>query len=321
MRTASGRCAGGWASGRSTRPSTPAPPSSPPARRTTTPPTTRRPRSQPREKPAVLILGSGPEPDRAGHRVRLLLRARGHGAAGRRLRGGDGQLQPRDRLHRLRHRRPAVLRAADLRGRPRGGRGRARRRPGRRGHLHPRRADAAGAGAAAQGRRRAGAGHLAGGDRRRRAPRRVLPGAAPTPACSPRSTARRRRSPRPGRSPPTIGYPVLVRPSYVLGGRGHGDRLRRRHARGLHRQGHRRQPRRTRCWSTGSWRTPSRSTSTPSTTAPTSTWAASWSTSRRPASTPATRRARCRRSRWARPTCSRSGRPPRSWPRGSASAG
>ena len=38
------RCAGGWASGRSTRPSTPARPSSPPARRTTTPPTTRRTR-------------------------------------------------------------------------------------------------------------------------------------------------------------------------------------------------------------------------------------------------------------------------------------
>ncbi len=28
-------------------------------------------------------------------------------------------------------------------------------------------------------------------------------------------------------SPTTIGYPVLVRPSYVLGGRGHADRLRR----------------------------------------------------------------------------------------------
>ena len=46
----------------------------------------------------------GPQPHRPGHRVRLLLRARrAHGArAG--LRGGHGQLQPRDRLHRLRHR-------------------------------------------------------------------------------------------------------------------------------------------------------------------------------------------------------------------------
>ena len=48
------------ASGRSSRPSTPARPSSPPRRRTTTRPTTRRPRSQPRERPAVIILGSGP---------------------------------------------------------------------------------------------------------------------------------------------------------------------------------------------------------------------------------------------------------------------
>ena len=30
----------------------------------------------PRERPAVIILGSGPEPDRPGRRVRLLLRAR-----------------------------------------------------------------------------------------------------------------------------------------------------------------------------------------------------------------------------------------------------
>ena len=38
----------------------------------------------PRERPAVLILGSGPEPDRAGRRVRLLLRARQLRAARRR---------------------------------------------------------------------------------------------------------------------------------------------------------------------------------------------------------------------------------------------
>ena len=30
------------------------------------------------EKPKVLILGSGPEPDRPGHRIRLQLRARGN---------------------------------------------------------------------------------------------------------------------------------------------------------------------------------------------------------------------------------------------------
>ena len=58
-----------------------------------------------------------PEPDRAGDRVRLLLRARRDGAARGRLRDDHGQLQPGDRLDRLRHVRPAVLRAADARGR------------------------------------------------------------------------------------------------------------------------------------------------------------------------------------------------------------
>ena len=68
------------------------------------------------------------EPDRPGHRVRLLLRARRDGAARGRLRDRDGQLQPRDRVDRLRH-RPAVLRAADPRGRARGRARRARGRP------------------------------------------------------------------------------------------------------------------------------------------------------------------------------------------------
>ena len=53
-----------------------------------------------------------PEPDRAGDRVRLLLRPRRHDLPRARLRGGDGQLQPRDGLDRLRHVRPALLRAA-----------------------------------------------------------------------------------------------------------------------------------------------------------------------------------------------------------------
>ncbi len=60
------------------------------------------------------------EPDRPGHRVRLLLRARGDDGPRVRPRRGDGQLQPRDRLDRLRHLRPALLRAADARGRARG---------------------------------------------------------------------------------------------------------------------------------------------------------------------------------------------------------
>ena len=60
------------------------------------------------------------EPHRPGRRVRLLLRARRVRAVRRGLRDRDGQLQPRDRLHRLRHQRPTLLRAAHARGRARG---------------------------------------------------------------------------------------------------------------------------------------------------------------------------------------------------------
>ena len=51
------------------------------------------------------------QPHRPGHRVRLLLRARVVRAARRGLRDRDGQLQPRDCVDRLRHQRPALLRA------------------------------------------------------------------------------------------------------------------------------------------------------------------------------------------------------------------
>ena len=87
-----------------------------------------------------------------------------------------------------------------------------------------------------------------------------------------------------------IGFPVLVRPSYVLGGRGmeivYDDDMLRDYI-----GGRRRSAPSTRSSSTASSTTPSRSTWTRSTTAPSSSWPASWSTSRRPASTPATRRA------------------------------
>ena len=101
------------------------------------------------------------EPDRAGHRVRLLLLPRGVRSARGRLRDRHGELQPRDGVDRLRHGGPAVLRAADLRGCVRGDRARALRR-GRRGvHGAVWRADALEAGprAAAGGRERRG--HLA----------------------------------------------------------------------------------------------------------------------------------------------------------------
>ncbi len=80
-----------------------------------------------------------PEPDRAGDRVRLLLRPRRHRPPGGGVRDDHGELQPRDGLHRLRHLRPALLRAADEGGRPRHRRG---GEPGRR-HRPVRRADAA----------------------------------------------------------------------------------------------------------------------------------------------------------------------------------
>ena len=56
-----------------------------------------------------------PQPHRPGHRVRLLLRARRAGAARGWLRDHHGQLQPGNRVDRLRHLRPPVLRAADAR--------------------------------------------------------------------------------------------------------------------------------------------------------------------------------------------------------------
>ena len=92
----------------------------------------------------------------------------------------------------------------------------------RRGGVMPgavRRADAAQAGAAAAGRRRADHRHLARLDRPGGGPRAVLEAAAgtcgiPQPASG---TATSRAEAREVAA--TIGFPVVVRPSYVLGGR------------------------------------------------------------------------------------------------------
>ena len=108
----------------------------------------------------------------------------------------------------------------------------------------------------------------------------------------------------------TIGYPVLVRPSYVLGGRGWRSSTTSR-AWPATSATPQRSPLSTRCWWTGSSKMPSRSTSTRSSTAPTCTWAGSWSTSRRPASTPETPPACCLRSPWAPRCWPESARPPR----------
>ena len=68
---------------------------------------------RPSDRPRVVILGSGP--NRIGQGIEFdyccvhasfALREAG-------LRDGDDQLQPGDGQHRLRHQRPAVLRAAD----------------------------------------------------------------------------------------------------------------------------------------------------------------------------------------------------------------
>ena len=275
---------------------------------------------RPREKPAVLILGSGP--NRIGQGIEfdyscvhavMALQDAGYEAVMVNCNPEtvSTDYDTADRLYFEPLTFEDVLEVVEA---ERGG------RAGGRGHLHARRPDAARPGAAAQGRRGAGAGHLAGGDRPRRAPRRVLPRAARHRAARPEARdgddVRRGPRDRRGRSAtrcwcgrPTCSAAAAWRSSTTT------PRSRPTSPRPPT------SARSTRCWSTGSWRTPSRSTSTPSTTAPSSTSAGSWSTSRRPASTPATRRARCRRSRWARPTCSRSAPPPRSWPRGSACAG
>ena len=71
---------------RCSRPSTPAPRSSRRTRRTTTPPTRRRPRSRLTGRADRDDPRQRPQPHRAGHRVRLLLRARRPRAARGRLR-------------------------------------------------------------------------------------------------------------------------------------------------------------------------------------------------------------------------------------------
>ena len=156
----------------------------------------------------------GPEPHRAGHRVRLLLRACGPDVPRARLRGGDGELQPRDRLDRLRHLRPPLLRAALARG----GARRLRPRAAGRGRHPVRRPDTPAARARHRGGRLLDPRHAARGDRPRRGSRalRASRRAArhPLPAVGDRLRHREALA-----AVDEIGYPVLVRPSYVLGGR------------------------------------------------------------------------------------------------------
>ena len=140
--------------------------------------------------------------------------------------------------------------------------------------LPARRPDPARARAGAQGQRR----HRSSAPRRRRStsPRSAAPsGAVLADAGLPAPKHGMATSfPDAHRIAAEIGYPVhgaaVVRPRRPR----HGDRLRRRRARGLHRRARPRSARRTRCWSTGSSTTRSRSTSTRCTTARSSSSAA-----------------------------------------------
>ena len=156
-----------------------------------------------------------PEPDRPGDRVRLLLRPRRAELPRAGLRGGDGQLQPGDGLDRLRHLRPALLRAA----RRGGGARRARA-------ASSRSASASSSAARRRSSSPARSSAPASGSSARRSTRSTSPRTASASGGSPPSSASAARS---GGSRPSpseavavaerVGYPVLVRPSYVLGGR------------------------------------------------------------------------------------------------------
>ena len=157
-----------------------------------------------------------PEPHRPGHRVRLLLRAGRARAARGRVRDHHGQLEPGNRFDRLRHLRQAVLRAAHARGRARD---RRAREAGRRDRA-ARRADAAQAGQAA--RRRSGVPILGTSvDAIDRAEDRDRFAELCRSIGATRAAERHRYEHRAGASQVAqrVGYPVLVRPSYVLGGR------------------------------------------------------------------------------------------------------
>ena len=261
---------------RPTRPSTPAPPRSRRARPTATRPTTRV-RAARRRPPGGAHPRLRPEPHRPGPGVRLLLRPRRADAARAGLRGGHGQLQPGDGLHRLRHLRPPVLRAADVRGRAGGRRGRAARRRRR----AVRRPDAAAARAAADRGRRPDPRHAVRVHRPGRGPRALRPPAArPRPGGAGVGDGGRRRGRRARRARGRLPRAGAAE----LRARGPRDAHLLRRGAAARRQGGA-----AARSSTASSRTRSRSTSTRSPTARTCSSARSWSTSRRRACTRATR--------------------------------
>ena len=128
--------------------------------------------------------GRRSEPDRPGHRVRLLLLPRGVRARRGRDRDHHGQLQSRDGVDRLRHLRPAVFRAADRRGRARDHAGRGERRRAVRRDRPARRPDPAQARRAAERSRGPDPRHVARFDRPGGGPR-ALSEASGTAAAAP----------------------------------------------------------------------------------------------------------------------------------------
>ena len=189
--------------------------------RTCIPRTRMRTKPTPTDRPKIAILGSGPEPHRAGNRVRLLLLPRLVRAARRRLRNHHGELQSGDGFDRLRHLRPPVFRAAHARRRSGGGRTREAARRDR----AVRRADAAESGAGTEAQRRADHRHRAGIDRSRRRPPPLWATARRTensPAAKRHGAGSRgSRARRQGNRFPGAGAPQLC-----AGRTRHGDRLR-----------------------------------------------------------------------------------------------
>jgi len=163
--------------------------------------------------------GLGTQPDRSGHRVRLLLRPRLLRPPGRRLRDGHGQLQSRDGVDRLRHVGPVVLRALTPRIWPTCSRPRFGPRSMAVGWW--------GSSSAWAGRRRSSwrpASPRSWSSGRPRPPStwpRTVSGGTTCAAgwASPNPRWHRHHCGRCGQGGGVGGYPVLVRPSYVLGGR------------------------------------------------------------------------------------------------------
>ena len=173
------------------------------------------------------------EPHRPGHRVRLLLLPRLLRAEGGRLRDHHDQLQSGDGVDRLRHLRPALLRAADRRGRAsRSSTPSAERHAARRDRA-VRRPDAA------QARRAAGEGqgadprHLARRHRSRRGPRPLQARCSTSSSCGSRKSGIA-TSPREARAIAEEHRLSDRDPAVLRAGRPrHGDRARRRAARPL----------------------------------------------------------------------------------------